>query len=86
MNNTFIPESLARCQSSRATPGSRSGCRLLRQMSFIALILVSNELLTGGVGAEEHAQPIQIGELTASWGPTPATVRIITKQAGKRHA
>jgi putative ABC transport system substrate-binding protein len=45
-------------------------------MSFIALILVSNRLLTGDVGAEERAQPIKIGVLTSSWGPTPATVGI----------
>jgi putative ABC transport system substrate-binding protein len=43
-------------------------------MSFIALILVSSELLTGDVGAEERTRPVQIGVLTASWGPTPQTV------------
>jgi putative ABC transport system substrate-binding protein len=43
-------------------------------MSFIALIVVSSGLLTGSVGAEERTQPIKIGVLTASWGPTPMTV------------
>jgi putative ABC transport system substrate-binding protein len=38
------------------------------------VLLLSSELLTGDVGAEERAQPIKIGELTASWGPTPGTV------------
>ena len=28
----------------------------------------------GNVGAEERTQPVKIGVLTASWGPTPATV------------
>jgi putative ABC transport system substrate-binding protein len=42
-------------------------------MSFIALILMSSGLLTGNVGAEERAQPVKIGVLTSSWGPTPDT-------------
>jgi putative ABC transport system substrate-binding protein len=74
MDNAFLSEDFARTQASRATPGSRSGGRLLRQMSFIALILISSELLTSSVSAEERAQPIKIGVLTASWGPTPQTV------------
>jgi putative ABC transport system substrate-binding protein len=74
MNNTFLSEDSARTQGSHAAPGSRGGGRLLRQMSFIAFILASSELLTGSVGAEERAQPIKIGVLTASWGPTPTTV------------
>jgi hypothetical protein len=43
---------------------------------YIALVvlLVNSGLLTGGVGAEEPAQPIKIGVLTASWGPTPEAV------------
>jgi putative ABC transport system substrate-binding protein len=40
----------------------------------LAVLLVSRGLLAGSVGAEEHAQPIKIGVLTASWGPTPAAV------------
>ena len=35
---------------------------------------MSGGLLTGSAGAEERTQPIKIGVLTASWGPTPATV------------
>jgi putative ABC transport system substrate-binding protein len=43
-------------------------------MSFIAFILMSSGLLTGSVGAEERTQPIKIGALTPSWGPTPDIV------------
>src|SRR5712692_7358552 len=43
---------------------------------YVALIvlLVSSRLLTGSVGAEERVQPIKIGALTPSWGPTPSIV------------
>src|SRR5262245_10081651 len=43
---------------------------------YVALVvlLVGSGLLTGGVGAEERAQPVKIGVLTASWGPTPQVV------------
>ena len=40
----------------------------------LVVLLVSSGLLTSSVGAEERAQPIKIGVLTASWGPTPAMV------------
>ena len=40
----------------------------------LVVLLVSTGLLTDGVGAEERAQPIKIGVLTASWGPTPQVV------------
>src|SRR5436309_3198822 len=40
----------------------------------LVVLLLSSGLLTGDVGAEERAQPIQIGVLTASWGPTPQVV------------
>ena len=43
-------------------------------MSLIAFILVSSGLLTSSAGAEDRAQPIKIGVLTASWGPTPPVV------------
>jgi putative ABC transport system substrate-binding protein len=43
-------------------------------MFLIAFILVSSGLLTSSAGAEERAQPIKIGWLTSSWGPTPSTV------------
>jgi putative ABC transport system substrate-binding protein len=38
------------------------------------LFVVSSGLLTSSAGAEERNQPIKIGALTASWGPTPQTV------------
>lgn len=45
----------------------------LRSVTLI-MLLVSSGLLTSSAGAGEHAQPIKIGELTASWGPTPGGV------------
>jgi putative ABC transport system substrate-binding protein len=40
----------------------------------LVMLLTSSRLLTGGAGAEERAQPVKIGVLTASWGPTPEVV------------
>jgi len=40
----------------------------------LVVLLASSRLLTGSVGAEDRAQPIKIGVLTASWGPTPQVV------------
>ncbi len=40
----------------------------------LVVLLLSSGLLTGSVGAEERAQPIKIGVLTASWGPPPPAV------------
>jgi putative tryptophan/tyrosine transport system substrate-binding protein len=50
-------------------------CRRRRHwhVALVAL-LMSCRLLTGRVGAEERAQPIKIGVLTASWGPPPQAV------------
>ena len=42
-------------------------------VALVALLVIS-KLLTSSVGAEEHAQPIKIGVLTESWGPTPEAV------------
>ncbi len=47
---------------------------MLRRMFIIAFILLSGRLLTRGVDAEDTAQPIKIGALTTSWGPTPPVV------------
>src|SRR5712692_4849695 len=43
---------------------------------YVALValLVNSKILTGSVDAEDRAQPIKIGVLTASWGPTPQVV------------
>ena len=41
---------------------------------LFAALLVSSGLCTGNAGAEERTRPFKIGELTSSWGPTPATV------------
>ncbi len=46
----------------------------MRQAFLIVLVLVSGRLLTSSAGAEERTQPIKIGVLTASWGPTPEVV------------
>jgi len=43
-------------------------------MLVITLLLVSNALLAIAVSAGERTGPIRIGQLTESWGPTPATV------------
>jgi putative ABC transport system substrate-binding protein len=40
----------------------------------LVVLLVSSALLTSGVNAEDRAQPIKIGVLTSSWGPTPQVV------------
>ena len=59
-----------RCRATKEAFGTFQG------QWYVALIvlLVSSGLLTGDVGAEERAQPIKIGMLTESWGPTPAMV------------
>jgi hypothetical protein len=50
-------------------------CGRRRQWSIILVaLLVSSGLFTGSAGAEERTYPIKIGELTASWGPTPTVV------------
>src|SRR5262245_23839523 len=41
--------------------------------AFVVL-LVSSGMLTGGAGAQERAQPVKIGVLTPSWGPTPQVI------------
>lgn len=46
---------------------------VLLSISVIGL-LMSSRLLTGRVSAEERTQPVKIGVLTESWGPTPETV------------
>src|SRR5712692_6168010 len=52
-----------------------SSCRR-RWQWYVALVmlLVSGGLLAGDVRAEERAQPIKIGVLTASWGTPPPAV------------
>ena len=74
MNNVLLSEDSARTQGGHATPGSRSGDRLRWRTFIITLVLVSGGLLTGSADAEERTYPVKIGELTSSWGPTPANV------------
>jgi putative tryptophan/tyrosine transport system substrate-binding protein len=66
---------VARTSSSELLIFISFSCRC-RWQWYVALVvlLVSSGLLTGDVGAEERTQPIKIGVLTASWGPTPQTV------------
>ncbi|MEE9521605.1 MAG: ABC transporter substrate-binding protein [candidate division NC10 bacterium] len=40
------------------------------------VLLVSSVLITWSGAAEERAEPIRIGALTASWGPTPQLVAL----------
>lgn len=40
----------------------------------LVIFLISSGLLTGGADAADQAQPIRIGVLNASWGPTPGGV------------
>jgi len=40
----------------------------------LVALLVSSRLLTGSIDADERTQPIKIGVLTPSWGPTPPVV------------
>lgn len=42
-------------------------------MLIIVLLLVSSVFFASGASAGERTQPIRIGQLTESWGPTPAT-------------
>ena len=65
----------ARTSSSELSIFISFSCRR-RWQWYVALVvlLMSSGLLTGGVGAEERNQPIKIGVLTSSWGPTPQTV------------
>ena len=58
------------CRATKEALGTLQG---LWHVALI-ILLVSTGLLTGGVSAEERAQPVKIGELTESWGPTPAVV------------
>jgi putative ABC transport system substrate-binding protein len=58
------------CQATTEALGTLQG---LRYVTLVAL-LVSSRLLAGDVGAEERAQPVKIGVLTSSWGPTPQVV------------
>jgi len=74
MNTTFLSEDSIGTHGGHATLRSVSKGRLLREMSFIVVILASSGLLAAGVGAEERAQPIKIGVLTASWGPMSQVV------------
>lgn len=48
----------------------------VQALRYVALVLsvVSSGLFPGDVAVAEQAQPIRIGVLNASWGPTPGTV------------
>ena len=58
------------CRATKEALGALQG---LRYVALVAL-LVSSRLFIGRVGAEERAQPVKIGVLTSSWGPTPTVV------------
>ena len=52
----------------------KSRDRVRVSMFVISVLLVSGAFFAGTVCAEKHNGPIRIGQLTESWGPTPATV------------
>jgi putative ABC transport system substrate-binding protein len=47
---------------------------MMRRYSILFWLLAGIALLIGNVGAAERAQPVRIGVLTDSWGPTPGVV------------
>jgi putative tryptophan/tyrosine transport system substrate-binding protein len=51
-------------------------CRTIRLLIALALLglLVNRGLLAGGTGGMQRAQPVLIGALNASWGPTPQVI------------
>ena len=57
----------------RATKEALGTLQRLRCVALVVL-LMSGGLLTSSAEAEERAQPVKIGELTSSWGPTPDMV------------
>jgi putative tryptophan/tyrosine transport system substrate-binding protein len=64
-----------RGRSADTTKAWGSPCRrwwLWRRI--LVMLLVGSGLLTGGVGAADHAGPFLIGALTDSWGPTPGII------------
>lgn len=49
--------------------------RRLSELGFaLSLLLVSSGLVVAGAAAAERAEPVRIGALTDSWGPTPGMV------------
>ena len=52
----------------------RVGWRQCDRYLVIALLLMGTLLLPSGVSALDHGQPVNIGALTTSWGPTPTVV------------
>jgi len=57
----------------RAVGRGKGGGEVRMASLVIGLLLVSSALLAGGASAGERTRPIRIGQLTESWGPTPAT-------------
>ena len=64
-------------QHQRVENLNRSQTNGIRRLSLLliglAMLIMSNELLTNGARASERARPFRIGVLTESWGPTPGT-------------
>ena len=74
MSDFFISDGSTRELFALAGCSGEGGSRVRMPMLVIALLLMSSTLLVSSVGAAERARPIRIGELSAAWGPTPATV------------
>jgi putative ABC transport system substrate-binding protein len=67
--------------------GSKTPVReIMRWCSILVIVLVLQPLLVSYAGAAERIEPIRIGVLTDSWGPTPGVVglRDSLKELGYR--
>ncbi len=59
------------CATTRCSGDARS--QGLPCVLILLVLLVSSPLFSGGASAADRARPFLIGELSPSWGPTPAT-------------
>lgn len=53
---------------------SKPNSGVKRRCLFVVLLIFSSAWLTGNAHAADRTQPVHIGVLTASWGPTPQVV------------
>lgn len=74
MIDFFISDGLMRKLRVRAVSRGKGGGEVRMARLVIALLLVSSAFFASGASAGERTGPIRIGQLTESWGPTPATV------------
>jgi putative ABC transport system substrate-binding protein len=72
MIDFFISGGSVRKHCDLAVGRGKGGGQVQMARLVITLLLVSIALLAGGANAGERTGPIRIGQLTESWGPTPA--------------